>query len=54
MRLLTTNPEKHVALESLGLAVIGREPVQTPTGEHNLRYLMTKRDRMGHELPWLA
>jgi 3,4-dihydroxy 2-butanone 4-phosphate synthase/GTP cyclohydrolase II len=54
MRLLTNNPEKHVALENLGLAVIGREPVQTPTGEHNLRYLMTKRDRMGHELPWLA
>ena len=22
-------------------------------GEHNLRYLRTKRDRMGHDLPWL-
>jgi 3,4-dihydroxy 2-butanone 4-phosphate synthase / GTP cyclohydrolase II len=26
-------------------------PVQA--GEHNLRYLRTKRDRMGHDLPWL-
>ena len=54
MRLLTNNPEKHIALEQQGLAVTGRVPVQTPTGEHNLRYLRTKRDRMGHDLPWLA
>jgi 3,4-dihydroxy 2-butanone 4-phosphate synthase/GTP cyclohydrolase II len=26
-------------------------PVQA--GEHNLGYLRTKRDRMGHDLPWL-
>jgi 3,4-dihydroxy 2-butanone 4-phosphate synthase/GTP cyclohydrolase II len=54
LRLLTNNPEKHTALEQQGLAVTGRVPVQTPTGEHNLRYLRTKRDRMGHDLPWLA
>jgi len=54
LRLLTNNPEKHIALEQQGLAVTGRVPVQTPTGEHNLRYLRTKRDRMGHDLPWLA
>ena len=54
LRLLTNNPEKGQALEQEGLKVVGREPVQTPAGEHNLRYLRTKRDRMGHDLPWLA
>ena len=54
LRLLTNNPEKHTALEGFGLSVSGRESVAVQAGEHNLRYLTTKRDRMGHELPWLA
>lgn len=54
LRLLTNNPAKGAALEEQGLKVTGREPVRTPAGEHNLRYLRTKRDRMGHDLPWLA
>jgi 3,4-dihydroxy 2-butanone 4-phosphate synthase/GTP cyclohydrolase II len=54
LRLLTNNPEKHTALEGFGLTVSGRESVAVQAGEHNLRYLTTKRDRMGHELPWLA
>jgi 3,4-dihydroxy 2-butanone 4-phosphate synthase / GTP cyclohydrolase II len=54
VRLLTNNPEKHLALESHGLTVKEREPVPVQAGEHNLRYLLTKRDRMGHDLPWLA
>ncbi|MFC1439896.1 bifunctional 3,4-dihydroxy-2-butanone-4-phosphate synthase/GTP cyclohydrolase II [Streptacidiphilus sp. N1-10] len=54
LRLLTNNPEKHTALERFGLVVSGREAVAVQAGEHNLRYLTTKRDRMGHELPWLA
>ena len=52
--LLTNNPAKGAALEEQGLKVTGREPVRTPAGEHNLRYLRTKRDRMGHDLPWLG
>ncbi|MFC8449084.1 bifunctional 3,4-dihydroxy-2-butanone-4-phosphate synthase/GTP cyclohydrolase II [Kitasatospora sp. NPDC057223] len=54
LTLLTNNPDKIAALTEHGLKVNGREPVQTATGEHNLRYLRTKRDRMGHELPWLG
>ncbi|MEY9963959.1 3,4-dihydroxy 2-butanone 4-phosphate synthase/GTP cyclohydrolase II [Streptacidiphilus sp. MAP12-16] len=54
LRLLTNNPDKQVALEGFGLKVLGRESVPVQAGEHNLRYLLTKRDRMGHELPWLA
>ncbi|MFC1411444.1 bifunctional 3,4-dihydroxy-2-butanone-4-phosphate synthase/GTP cyclohydrolase II [Streptacidiphilus sp. N1-12] len=53
VRLLTNNPEKHLALEGHGITVKEREPVPVAAGEHNLRYLTTKRDRMGHELPWL-
>ncbi|MFF4407147.1 bifunctional 3,4-dihydroxy-2-butanone-4-phosphate synthase/GTP cyclohydrolase II [Streptomyces sp. NPDC001262] len=53
LRLLTNNPEKTAALVRHGLAVTGREPMPVQAGEHNLRYLRTKRDRMGHDLPWL-
>jgi 3,4-dihydroxy 2-butanone 4-phosphate synthase / GTP cyclohydrolase II len=53
LRLLTNNPDKTDALVRHGLAVNGREPVPVQAGEHNLRYLRTKRDRMGHDLPWL-
>ncbi|MFW6721315.1 GTP cyclohydrolase II [Streptomyces sp. MAR4 CNY-716] len=53
VRLMTNNPEKVEALLRHGLAVTGREPTPVEAGEHNLRYLRTKRDRMGHELPWL-
>ncbi|MFD0279842.1 bifunctional 3,4-dihydroxy-2-butanone-4-phosphate synthase/GTP cyclohydrolase II [Kitasatospora sp. NPDC127111] len=54
LTLLTNNPEKLAALTEHGLKVKGREPVETPAGEHNLRYLRTKRDRMGHDLPGLG
>ncbi|RDG35197.1 bifunctional 3,4-dihydroxy-2-butanone-4-phosphate synthase/GTP cyclohydrolase II [Streptomyces corynorhini] len=53
LRLMTNNPEKTTALVRHGLRVLGREPMPVQAGEHNLRYLRTKRDRMGHDLPWL-
>ncbi|MCA6093148.1 bifunctional 3,4-dihydroxy-2-butanone-4-phosphate synthase/GTP cyclohydrolase II [Streptomyces sp. SCA3-4] len=53
LRLLTNNPDKTAALVRHGLKVTGREPMPVQAGEHNLRYLRTKRDRMGHDLPWL-
>jgi 3,4-dihydroxy 2-butanone 4-phosphate synthase/GTP cyclohydrolase II len=53
VRLLTNNPDKSAALIRHGLKVTAREPVPVLAGEHNLRYLRTKRDRMGHDLPWL-
>ncbi|RLU82257.1 bifunctional 3,4-dihydroxy-2-butanone-4-phosphate synthase/GTP cyclohydrolase II [Streptomyces griseocarneus] len=53
LRLLTNNPDKTSALVRHGLKVTGREPMPVQAGEHNLRYLRTKRDRMGHDLPWL-
>lgn len=53
LRLMTNNPDKTAAIVRHGLAVTGREPMPVQAGEHNLRYLRTKRDRMGHDLPWL-
>lgn len=53
LRLMTNNPDKTAAILRHGLAVTGREPMPVQAGEHNLRYLRTKRDRMGHDLPWL-
>lgn len=53
LRLMTNNPEKTAAVLRHGLTVTGREPMPVQAGEHNLRYLRTKRDRMGHDLPWL-
>ncbi|WP_318206742.1 MULTISPECIES: bifunctional 3,4-dihydroxy-2-butanone-4-phosphate synthase/GTP cyclohydrolase II [unclassified Streptomyces] len=53
LRLMTNNPDKIDALTRHGLRVEGREPMPVTAGEHNLRYLTTKRDRMGHDLPWL-
>ncbi|MGW6401771.1 bifunctional 3,4-dihydroxy-2-butanone-4-phosphate synthase/GTP cyclohydrolase II [Streptomyces sp. NPDC055134] len=53
LRLLTNNPDKTDALVRHGLKVVVRESMPVQAGEHNLRYLRTKRDRMGHDLPWL-
>ena len=50
MRLLSNNPAKRAGLEGWGLTVVGRIPLPTHVNPDNLRYLMTKRDRMGHEL----
>jgi 3,4-dihydroxy 2-butanone 4-phosphate synthase/GTP cyclohydrolase II len=51
MRLLTNNPDKRAGLEGYGLRVVGRVPLPVRAQPENLRYLATKRDRMGHDLP---
>jgi 3,4-dihydroxy 2-butanone 4-phosphate synthase/GTP cyclohydrolase II len=50
MRLLTNNPAKRAALEGYGLEVLGRVPLASRPHPENVRYLRTKRDRMGHLL----
>jgi 3,4-dihydroxy 2-butanone 4-phosphate synthase / GTP cyclohydrolase II len=51
MRLLTNNPDKRAGLEGWGLRVPGRVRLPVRAVPENLRYLTTKRDRMGHDLP---
>ena len=53
LTLLSNNPDKVEALSALGIDVAGREPLPAGITEDNLHYLRTKRDRMGHDLPWL-
>jgi 3,4-dihydroxy 2-butanone 4-phosphate synthase/GTP cyclohydrolase II len=48
MRLLTNNPAKRAGLEGYGLTITGREAVPVRLHPENVRYLRTKRDRMGH------
>jgi len=51
VRLLTNNPAKVTSLEEYGVPVVERVPLTPRPNDHNLAYLLTKRDRMGHQLP---
>ena len=50
LRLLTNNPRKTVGLEGYGLEVVERVPIVTQPHEDNLRYLNTKKKKLGHLL----
>jgi 3,4-dihydroxy 2-butanone 4-phosphate synthase/GTP cyclohydrolase II len=53
VRLLTNNPDKVSNLDEYGVPVVERMPLTPHPNDHNLAYLLTKRDRMGHQLPGL-
>lgn len=48
VRLMTNNPKKVEALEALGVEVVERIPHQTGRNPHNIKYLETKRGKLGH------
>lgn len=50
IRLMTNNPEKQAVLAQLGVEITERLPLQIEANPHNARYLVTKRDRTGHQL----
>jgi 3,4-dihydroxy 2-butanone 4-phosphate synthase / GTP cyclohydrolase II len=50
IRLMTNNPKKVVGLEGYGLEIVERVPMQIAATPANLRYLKTKREKMGHLL----
>ncbi|MET9486271.1 bifunctional 3,4-dihydroxy-2-butanone-4-phosphate synthase/GTP cyclohydrolase II [Nocardia sp. NPDC006630] len=50
MRLLTNNPDKRAGIEGYGLSITERVQMPVRANSHNLHYLRTKRDRMGHDL----
>ncbi len=50
MRLMTNNPVKRVGLESYGLEITENVPIEIEPNEYNLRYMSTKKNRMGHTL----
>jgi 3,4-dihydroxy 2-butanone 4-phosphate synthase/GTP cyclohydrolase II len=53
VRLLTNNPKKTDAFIYSGfdLEVVDQVPILPPVNQHNIRYLATKREKMGHHLP---
>jgi 3,4-dihydroxy 2-butanone 4-phosphate synthase/GTP cyclohydrolase II len=51
VRLLTNNPDKTTSLGDYGVPVVEQVPLTPRPDDHNLAYLLTKRDRMGHDLP---
>jgi 3,4-dihydroxy 2-butanone 4-phosphate synthase/GTP cyclohydrolase II len=54
VRLLTNNPAKVSGLTDCGVDVTARVPLAAAVTPHNLRYLLTKRDRLGHQITGLG
>jgi 3,4-dihydroxy 2-butanone 4-phosphate synthase/GTP cyclohydrolase II len=50
MRLLTNNPDKRAGLEGHGLSIVERIPLETEPTPHNIEYLRTKAEKLGHLL----
>ena len=50
MRLMTNNPTKRVGLEAYGLEIVENVPIEVTPNKYDIKYLRTKRDRMGHTL----
>ena len=48
VRFLTNNPRKRVGLEGYGLTVVEQVPIAVSPNPHNIHYLQTKRDKLGH------
>ena len=50
LRLLSNNPRKRAGLKGYGLEVAEVIPIETSPNSHNLKYLETKRDKLGHDI----
>jgi 3,4-dihydroxy 2-butanone 4-phosphate synthase/GTP cyclohydrolase II len=50
MRLMTNNPKKRAGLVGYGLEVVENVPMEIMPNPHNVDYLQTKRDKMGHSI----
>jgi 3,4-dihydroxy 2-butanone 4-phosphate synthase/GTP cyclohydrolase II len=50
IRLITNNPKKIIGIEGYGLTVLERIPTRVFPTPENIKYLETKRDKLGHLL----
>lgn len=53
MKLMTNNPTKRVGLQGYGLEIVEQVPIETEVYPESERYMLTKRDKMGHQLEQL-
>jgi 3,4-dihydroxy 2-butanone 4-phosphate synthase / GTP cyclohydrolase II len=51
LKLISNNPRKRTGLSGYGLEIVETIPIQIPSNPHNEKYLNTKRDKLGHEMP---
>jgi len=50
IRLITNNPKKRVGLMGYGLEIVDNVPIEIVPNPHNEKYLLTKRDKLGHTI----
>ena len=50
LKLMSNNPRKRAALKGYGIEIVDIVPIEIIPNQHNLSYLTTKRDKMGHEI----
>lgn len=50
LRLITNNPRKFIGLSGYGLEIIERVPIEIPPNKRNIKYLKTKKEKLGHIL----
>ena len=50
LKLLSNNPKKFIALSGYGLEIVERVPVEVEYSKENIRYMKTKKEKMGHLL----
>ncbi len=50
IRLITNNPKKRVGLMGYGLEIVDNVQIEIAPNPHNEKYLMTKRDKLGHTI----
>jgi 3,4-dihydroxy 2-butanone 4-phosphate synthase / GTP cyclohydrolase II len=53
VRIITNNPRKIVGLEGYGLKITGRVNMPAACNSHNMNYLLTKKEKLGHWLEGL-
>jgi len=50
MKLMSNNPKKRAGLLGYGLEVVENVPIEIASNPHNEKYLLTKKEKMGHEI----
>jgi 3,4-dihydroxy 2-butanone 4-phosphate synthase/GTP cyclohydrolase II len=50
LKLMSNNPKKRAGLSGYGLEIVEIVPIEIIPNEHNEKYLLTKRDKLGHDI----